>query len=193
MSRGRKKIEYKSAIAIVGEGKTEQIYFTQLRNYEQIGFTVKPELPKHSDIRSIVNKAIQLIDHKGYDVVFCVFDLDEINDNKTIKDEYYVLKRKYNKGKIIFIENNPCIEFWFLIHYQRITKIFNNYGQLEKLLKQNIPDYQKTEKYLISKNIYTHLKEHQSKAKENAEHGIAVGTPTSSKSEVHLILDHLKI
>ena len=152
MSRGNRKRELKPAIAIVGEGITEQIYFTQLRNHEKIGFTVKPELPKHPDIKSIINKAIELIKYKGYDFVFCVFDLDEINRNGAVREQYNELKRNHNGKQIVFIENNPCLEFWFLLHYHQTTREFDNYGQLERLLKIHIPDYEKTQKYLTAKS-----------------------------------------
>ena len=193
MSRGNRKRELKPAIAIVGEGKTEQIYFTQLRNYEKIGFTVKPELPKHSDVKSLVNKAIELITNKGFDLVFCVFDLDEVNTDANIRQEYKKLKRDNHGKQIIFIENNPSMEFWFLLHFIQTTREFDNYGQLERLLKKHIPDYEKTIKYFTAKNIYAHLKEHQTTANENAKHSIDHATPASSKSEVNLILKHLKI
>lgn len=192
MARYTKTKKFKPAIAVIGEGITEQIYFAQLKQYEEINFTLKPALPKHSSIKSIVDKAIELIE-KEYDHVFCVFDLDEVNRNPVIRKEYERLKRDYANDRISFIENNPCMEFWFLLHYRRTNRQFENYNQLEKTLKQHIPDYEKTKKYLTAKNIYAFLKEHQSTAKENAEHGMAHAAPTSSKSEVHHILDYLKI
>lgn len=192
MSRAQGRRKSKHAVAIVGEGITERIYFTQLRQFERLGFELKPSLPKNSSNKEIVKKANELL-NEGFDHVFCLFDLDEINRDATIKKQYSKLKTDNNEDRITFIENNPCMEFWFLLHHLRTNRKFDNYGQLERLLKKHIPDYKKTERYLTTKNIYTHLKETQATAIENAGHSIKHATPTSSKSEVHLILDYLNV
>ena len=192
MARYLKRREYRPTVAIIGEGITEHIYFSNLKQAERLKFALKPALPKHSSIRSIVDKAIEL-SKKEYDHIFCVFDLDEINQDRQILRQYVNLKRKYDKNNIKFIENNPCMEYWFLLHFVLTTREFNNYGQLEVMLKQNIHDYAKTERYLKSKDIYNFLKPHQLLARENAANSIARATSTSSKSEVHLILDFLGV
>ncbi|MQY78815.1 MAG: RloB domain-containing protein [Bacteroidetes bacterium] len=181
------------AIAIVGQGITEQIYFIQLRKMEKLSFTLKPNLPKHSDIKSIVTKAKDLL-KKEFDVIFCVIDIDEINRNQVVKDQYFELRKRYhNKGNIFFIENNPCMEFWFLLHYKETTRFFNNYRQLETELKKHIADYEKTVIYLTRKNIYNVLKPFQDHARQNAIKGIGEGKGEFSKSEVYQILDFLKV
>lgn len=188
MARYFKTRSLKPAIAVIGEGITEQIYFTQLKHYEKLDFSLKPSLPKHSSIKSIADKAVELIE-KEFDHVFCLFDLDEINRDRHIKEEYEQLKRELHGPQITFIENNPCMEFWFLLHFIQTTKEFDNYRQLETELKKHIPDYEKTKKYLVAKDIYALLKENQNKAKQNAQKGIDTGTGNFSKSEMHFILD----
>ncbi len=192
MARHFKAKKLYPAIAVIGEGITEHIYFSQLKRYEKLKFTLKPDLPKYSSAKSIVAKAVELIE-KEYDHVFCLFDMDEINRDRALREEYAALKREYHGGNITFIENNPCTEFWFLLHYRQTTREFDNYNQLERSLKKYIPDYEKTEKYLVSKDIYHHLKPGQETAKDNAQISVRDATEHSSKSEVHLILDYLRI
>jgi len=179
------------AIAIVGEGIVEKIYFTQLRQVERLNFTVKPDLPKSSSIHSIVNKGKELV-NKGFDRVFCIFDLDEISRNKVIREQYKELKRENNKGKMVFIENNPSMEFWFLLHYTFTSRHFDSTDQLIAALKKHINDYEKSEYYLIRKRIYALLKPNQQTARSHA----AKTNPAkqnSSWSEIHKILNFLKV
>jgi len=192
MARHFKAKKLKPAIAVIGEGITEQIYFAQLRQYERLDFALKPSHPKNSSIKEIVKKANDLL-KKEFDWVFCVFDMDKISRNRTIRKEYNTLRRESQGKNIQFIENDPCIEFWFLLHFQRTTREFNTCEQLETLLKQHIPDYEKTKKYLIAKNIYAHLKPRQDNACKNAAYTVEHSTPASSKSEIYLILDYLNI
>ncbi len=192
MARHIKARKLYPAIAVIGEGITEHIYFSQLKQFEKLKFTLKPDIPKHSTARRIVKKAVELIE-KEYDHVFCLFDMDEISCDRTLHEEYAALKREHHGGNITFIENKPCMEFWFLLHYRQTTREFDNYGQLERLLRRFIPDYEKTGRYLASKDIYGHLKPGQETAKNNARISVRNATEHSSKSEVHLILDYLRI
>ncbi len=81
MARHIKAQKLYPAIAIVGEGIVEQIYFTQLKQFEKVNFNVKPDLPKHPNAQSIVDKANALLS-KEYDMVFCIIDMDQINENR---------------------------------------------------------------------------------------------------------------
>jgi len=186
-----KKRKLYPAIAIVGEGITESIYFTQMRQQEDIQFTVKPDYGKKSDIESIIAKALDLLD-KEFDKVFCVIDMDEMINKQKLMDKYLILRKKNESEKIVFIETNPCTEFWFLLHYEYSTKTFLNYRQLETLLRKHIPAYKKTEKFLAGSNIYNTLKPGQPKARNNAQK-ISMTNPGGSHSDIYKIFDFLGI
>ncbi|MGC3979399.1 MAG: RloB domain-containing protein [Paludibacteraceae bacterium] len=66
--------------------------------------------------------------------------------------------------------NNPCLEFWFLLHNKETSKYFATYTDLEKELKKHLSDYQKTEKYFKNprQDIYQRLKPLSGKAIKNA-------------------------
>ncbi|WP_435524808.1 RloB domain-containing protein [Chryseobacterium indoltheticum] len=68
--------------------------------------------------------------------------------------EYFDEIVKYFNDKVVVIINNPCLEFWFLLHHQDTSKSFSNCGQTEKDLKK-IKEFQKFEKKInfLSKGI----------------------------------------
>ena len=159
MARKTKGRLPKFQVAIVGEGETEWFYFSNMRQYEKFTFKVAPDLPKHSDYKSIINTARKKRD-EGYDIVFCVLDLDRIIANDTEKKGYLIEKArtKANNG-IEFIETMPCIELWFLIHFLEnySSRIYLDYNQVSVPLRQHIPNYEKTTKFFKSINLYEYL------------------------------------
>lgn len=159
MGRRINKKETRFKVAIVGEGETEWFYFTSMRQSEKFNFKVAPDLPKHSDYKTIIKTARKKRD-EGYDLVFCVLDLDRILTNKTEKKGYELEKSKTNSNKgIEFIETMPCIELWFLLHFldNYSSKIYLDYKQVVKPLKKYIYNYDKTSIFFKSINIYDYL------------------------------------
>lgn len=178
-------------IAIVGEGEVEKTYFLQLRDAENIRFTLKPNLPKSSSIEAIVNKGVELLD-KEFDTVFCVFDMDKIYRDPNIRRKYKEIKARHQSKRLIFIETNPCIEYWFLLHFEHTTRHFDTDAQLLAQLKNHIPDYAKSIQYLNRKSIYKLLKEQQPMARSRAKKQRKKGHNISS-SDMYKILDHLGV
>jgi hypothetical protein len=77
MIRKKNNKPLKPSFAIVGEGKTEHIYFSEMRRVERLNVTIKPDLPSHPDVKNIIEKGKKLL-NQGFDHVFCIFDLDRI-------------------------------------------------------------------------------------------------------------------
>ncbi len=189
--RQTRKRKLYPAIAIVGEGITESIYFSQMRQQEDLQFTVKPDIGKSSGVDSIVNKALELLE-KEYDMVFCVIDMDELIRDATLMKKYKELRKENDDKGLVFIETHPCTEFWFLLHYVYTTKAYTSYSQLQKELRKHLPSYEKTEKYLAGNNIYKQLKPNQPTARSNAEKTGSSGKG-GSRSEIYKILDYLGV
>jgi len=150
-------------VAIVGEGITEWHYFNDLKQTEKYSFQVKPELPKHSDVDAILKKAIELRE-KGYDKILCLFDMDRILSDQTEKEKYLKYRQKYhnkkskNKGNIVFYNTMPCIEFWFLLHFNPYsTRIFQNYESIKPYLLKYLTGYDKSDEYFKKFKIYQTL------------------------------------
>ncbi|MBP9134766.1 MAG: RloB domain-containing protein [Saprospiraceae bacterium] len=50
-----------------------------------------------------------------------------------------------NYENVVVIVNNPCLEFWFLLHFEKTSKYFNTCSSAETQLKKYLPNYEKTQ------------------------------------------------
>lgn len=148
----------RKSIAIIGEGLTEYRYVDNMRTTERYRFSLVPGIPKHSDIDDIVNLAKERV-YAGYDYVLCLIDMDVIEGNHDKMEHYRALKKA--NPKIIFVESNPCTEYWFLMHYMPgpSSKEYADYDAVAQELKKHIPNYDKTEAFFNKTHIYRELKE----------------------------------
>ncbi|MGD1823451.1 MAG: hypothetical protein ACPKM0_11915 [Pleomorphochaeta sp.] len=55
------KMQPKFSIAIVGEGLPEWMYFDHIRVTRRYSFSLKPDLPKHSDYLRVFKKGKDLV------------------------------------------------------------------------------------------------------------------------------------
>lgn len=70
---------------------------------------------------------------------------------------------------VTVIVNNPCLEFWFLLHFESTARYFQNCDAAGKRLKKYIPGYEKTQKFYTRENdIYQQLKPMLAGAIQNA-------------------------
>ncbi len=195
--KGRRSV--KKAIGIVGEGLTERMYFDYIRRSRRYSFTLKPDLPGHSDYVHIFKKAKQLL-QKGFDLVFCVVDIDTILNNGMI--DRFASECKHLPKNIIPVTSNPCIEFWFLLHFLKKPKsrVYESCQRLiEDSLHTYVPSYEKTEAYFRTSHLFTLMEEKNGleKALENAKHILeklyATKDPSCcSFSEISLLISQLE-
>lgn len=147
---GRKQAQkdIKPGIYILGEGKTEQYYFTHLKTLLGFQYIVKPRFCRNSSIDEICRRIKDLIN--DYVFIICVIDLDVINRDSKEKLKYEKLIHKYsnNEKKILFCTSLPSIEYWFLLHYKFTNKYFKDSDEVANELKKYIKDYEKKEEYL---------------------------------------------
>ena len=108
------------SIAIIGEGETEWFYFDSLRIACRYPFKVAPDFPQRSDINHIL-KLVESYLNKQYDYIVCLFDMDKLYQYPSEMQLYQRAKKEYSKKeyarKVMFVETNPCTEFWFLLHF----------------------------------------------------------------------------
>lgn len=152
------------SIAIIGEGETEWFYFDSLRVACRYPFKVAPDFPQHSDINHIL-KLVESYLNKQYDYIVCLFDMDRLLQFPTEMHLYQRAKKKYDAkkyaGKVMFVETNPCTEFWFLLHFlpNVACRRYESYEQLLPELQKYMPGYEKTKRYFIRTNLYKYLTE----------------------------------
>jgi len=146
-----------NAIAVIGEGITEQYYLQSIKHLANVQIT--PKLPKHSTGNQFVESEIKKCIADGYSKIYCLIDMDNKKNAKE-KSAYSKLKGKYHNRKytnksigdeidIRFFENERCLEIWFLFHYKNTNTEFTTQNDLLRELNK-FCKYEKTEKFFLS-------------------------------------------
>ena len=152
------------SIAIIGEGETEWFYFDSLRIACRYPFKIAPDFPQHSDIGHIL-KLLESYLSKQYDLIVCLFDMDRLLKTPSEMQLYRQAKKDYSTKeyaeKVMFVETNPCTEFWFLLHFlpSVVCRHYENCEQLLPELQKYMPGYEKTKRYFKRTNLYKYLTE----------------------------------
>lgn len=181
------------SIAIVGEGLTEWKYFDYIRVTRRYAFKLKPDLPKHSDYKTVFKKGKDLV-KESYDLVFCVIDMDTIYKDRKI-DEFNKACKKLPK-QVIPITSMPCIEFWFYLHFLEYPefRLYSSYEEIYRQLKKKIPDYEKTKRYFENSNMFSEIEKNGGleKAIQNSEAILNKKNNDCSYSEISLVFEQLE-
>lgn len=145
------------SIAIIGEGETEWFYFDSLRIACRYPFKVAPDMPQHSDIPHMAKMAEQYV-VKDYDVVVCLVDMDRLLSIPKELETYRQIKVK-SSANIMWVETNPCTEFWFLLHFipDMAVKHYETCEEVIADLQKYMPGYEKTIRYFRKTKIYDYL------------------------------------
>jgi len=167
--------------AFVVDGETEIWYLQMLKQNERgIRLNVKPEIPQKKTLKDQFDLVCVLA--KGeYDSVYWIVDLDAIikesNEaipgTKTPLSIFNEMRAKfcteYQNVKVIV--NNPCLEFWFLLHFERTSKYYRSCSYVIRSLKKHLSGYEKTERFFKKRDndIYLQLKPFLQSAIENAK------------------------
>lgn len=172
-------IKSKPKFAFVVDGECEFWYIQMLkRNERQINVDLKPEIPQRKKLSELYQKVIEL--SKDYDKVFWIIDFDVINSEtrsskkgtKTALQEFreYYTTIESNYENIFVIINNPCLEYWILLHFEKTSKYFDTCDSASRQLKKHLTDYNKSQQYFTKQDndIYLKLKPFLNKAILNA-------------------------
>ena len=192
------------SVAIIGEGETEWFYFDSLRITCRYPFKVAPDFPQHSDVKHILKLVESYLNKQQYDFIVCLFDMDRLLQQPSEMRLYTNAKKKYAAkkyaGRGMFIETNPCTEFWFLLHFlpNVVCRQYESYEQLLPELQKHMPGYEKTKRYFTKTNLYKYLTEHGDleRAVKNSEKlcQLCQESPEDLKaySEIHKVIELLK-
>ena len=192
------------SVAIIGEGETEWFYFDSLRITCRYPFKVAPDFPQHSDVKHILKLVESYLNKQQYDFIVCLFDMDRLLQQPSEMRLYTNAKKKYAAkkyaGRVMFIETNPCTEFWFLLHFlpNVVCRQYESYEQLLPELQKHMPGYEKTKRYFTKTNLYKYLTEHGDleRAVQNSEKlcQLCQKSPEDLKaySEIYKVIELLK-
>jgi len=164
MKRNRKLLPQ---YAVFVEGECEFWYIQMLKRNERVSnIKLEPIIPQRKKLSEQYERVVAL--SKDYDKVFWIVDFDVIiketkeakKGAKTALQEFkeYVEDIRKNNEKIVVIINNPCFEYWLLLHYETTTKYYASYDDLEKQLKKYLSDYEKTQRYYTKQNKDVYLR-----------------------------------
>jgi hypothetical protein len=179
--RANKSIPFKGKanFAFVVDGECEFWYIQMLkRNERTINVNLEPKIPQRKKLEDQYKHVIEL--SENYDKVFWIIDLDVIDKESQLSKRgtetalqkliKYCNSLKKEYGNVIVIINNPCLEFWLLLHFETTSKYFDNCDSATKQLKRYLQDYEKTQAYYTKQgsDIYTRLKPYLATALANA-------------------------
>lgn len=166
----------KKKAALFVDGESEKWYFLTMKRVEKIkNIDLQPILPRKKKLKEQFEEVKSACN--DYDLVFWIIDLDKIIEGERYKakgspspkDEfikYYNESKKIKNLEIIIV--NPCLEYWFVLHFEHTSRYFTGCNQANTLLKRYLTDYEKTEKYILAGNIYNKLKTNQANAISNS-------------------------
>lgn len=145
--RVENRIQKKHAVTILGEGITEQHYFTHIRTLFGYNYTIKPYYFSVTSLTEMDKKIAEAITDGGYAIA--VFDADVANRNDAGKKKLESIRRKYaNKNNVLLCDSLTSIEYWFLLHFDNTNRYFKDSSATESELRKYIPDYEKKSKFL---------------------------------------------
>ena len=164
------KKQQKRSVTIIGEGATEQYYFTHIRSLFGYHYTIKPYFFSVTSLAEMDKKITEAITDDG--IAIAVFDADVAHRNEAEKKKLGTIRRKYAKKKnVVLCDSLTSIEYWFLLHFENTNRFFKDSAATEKELCRYIPEYEKRTKFLQDLKWVTDLcaEGKLSLAKERAE------------------------
>lgn len=203
------------AIALVVDGQDEKWYIDRVKAHYPCNalksIRIRPELPERKKVQELFDFAENKLNEE-YTYVVLIIDMDEpLKDAKefnTFQDLYgkYVAahnnslvgrqKTKYGwMNKLLLIVNNPCLEYWYLLHYRKTTKFFADFAELQTELRRipELTQYKKCENYYnCHPDIYIRLERNNGliNARNNAVPFNISNCKTQGCSEMNLMFNY---
>ncbi len=147
MARKAEHRRLRTRYAVLGDGRTEQFYLQHLKSLKGYNYRVYPSLFDDITIDIVENKIDELLSG-GCDKIVYFTDYDIIvKQGKQEKFKELIIKYE-NKPEIIICESMPSIEFWFLLHYKKTTKEFQNATEVLAELQKYITGFSKGKTFL---------------------------------------------
>lgn len=160
----------KKLIYVFCEGESEVAYINQLKNIFKKVAVLRPEKAMIPKLKSMFKPSAS---HEGeeseIDEIWFFFDIEEV-DRVTHWESWKNTLKEFSKGrktsniKIRLLITTACVEYWFLLHYQKTTQSIKSSADknhISQELSKFIPDYKKANSDAISEissNYKTALK-----------------------------------
>jgi hypothetical protein len=164
-SRRPPRKELQKSFLLICEGQTEKIYFELLKIAYRLQSVVIIKCAKGGATKVVDLAKSEITNFQAAKdaKIWCVFDT-EASDNS----EFVSALREAKKAPLSLAISNPCIEYWFLLHYEYSTSSLANCDSVCLALSKWISNYAKNQNrlsVLLSEKILPNT----SKAIETAE------------------------
>lgn len=131
---------------VIGAGITEKWYFRHLKDLCGYKMEVKPKY-FGSDTAYDMQKLVDNVLAMGGKAI-CVFDMDTTHWDAAEKERKEQFMKLYaDNPDVILCDSMPSIEYWFLLHFEKTNKHFENSDKVIDVLEHYMP-YEKKEKFL---------------------------------------------
>ena len=193
--RHHRHSENNKIILINYEGITENNYFSYF-NVKNKKYRIKYAFGNQTDpvniVKNLYNTIIRNYGNDFFDnnCAYCIFDIDTYKNKEEIINEALSLCNKYG---IIPITSAPCIELWYLLHFEDCNGYITSNNTVKRL-KKYIPNYTKGlnigDKLLIG--INDAIARAKRLEKTNISNGYKIGSvDTNPNTEVYKIVEYI--
>lgn len=158
------------------EGKTEAIYVDLLRRSFRVPVEIVTRVSDSNISQPYIDRCKRERFTTSSDKTFLMFDLDVASMLEHLK--------KIKEATLLL--SNPCVEYWFLLHYKDVKKELTS-SECIALLKKFEADYSKGNISAIMKKI---LIKNIEAASSRAKNKISYTNPSST---VHLLTDLISV
>lgn len=129
-------------VLIVAEGsKTEPNYLTEFIKLDGLA-RLEPHVTRDHNTAplTLLGQARKILkSDTDYDLAYIISDRDEFPDYEFAKNAAEQVK---TTPKIKFIYSDPCVEFWFILHFELYDAPHSRQEAVQRL-RNHIPDYEK--------------------------------------------------
>lgn len=105
-------------------------------------------------------------------ILILIWSYEKTQDKNTSGKTFIKYRRQLDRdyNNVTIVVNNPCLEFWLLLHFEKTSRHFSNCAKAETQLKKHLADYEKTRRYYTRQDndIYLKLKPYLHTALKNA-------------------------
>ena len=201
-SRPRGTRPFRQTLLIFCEGReTEPNYFHALKQDDEITrkYDITVKGGKGGSRLQIVR---DLLDHvrninKRYDLRYCILDTERLSTQVARKDFADAMELSAKNGIECYV-SNPSIEVWFLAHFVRTCRQFNDCDavihELEKHWKKSFSrPYEKSDRFIYQKlrgRIRLAI-DHVRKVREIDHKGKLEIVECNSSTQIDLLIDEL--
>lgn len=149
---------------ISGGSNTERFYFTHINDTTAYKFNIRPKYfgDESSYTETFPKRIREILKANNEAQIFCVFDWDTVfgNEARLKKHGNFVAQfaKKIADGTVTICPSMPCIEYWFLLHFEDYTQLLKDYpavsNRLASYKEQLFPESSTGLKKLLKKEKF---------------------------------------